>query len=87
MSDIEEQIQKLREHVPEDKSDDDIRRLIEEAGGDEVSRYTPQDQISFNFFLCIQPNKLLAYCAQNLISQKIAEWWESGGNDGTLIIF
>ena len=43
MSDIEEQIQKLREHVPEDKSDDDIRRLIEEAGGDEVSRYTPQD--------------------------------------------
>ena len=36
MSDIEEQIQKLREHVPEDKSDDDIRRLIEEAGGDEV---------------------------------------------------
>jgi hypothetical protein len=36
MGDIEEQIQKLREHVPEDKTDDEIRQLIEETGGDEV---------------------------------------------------
>ena len=36
MADIEDQIQKLKEHVPEDKTDDDIRALIESSGGDEV---------------------------------------------------
>jgi hypothetical protein len=36
MADIDEQIQKLREHVPDDKTDDELRALIEEAGGDEV---------------------------------------------------
>ena len=36
MADIEDQIQKLKEHVPEDKTDDDIRVLIESSGGDEV---------------------------------------------------
>jgi len=36
MGDINEQIQKLREHVPDDKTDDELRELIEEAGGDEV---------------------------------------------------
>ncbi len=36
MSDIQEQIEKLREHVPDDKTNEDIRKLIEETGGDEV---------------------------------------------------
>eukprot|EP00615_Pteridomonas_danica_P000507 CAMPEP_0114337758 /NCGR_PEP_ID=MMETSP0101-20121206/6578_1 /TAXON_ID=38822 ORGANISM="Pteridomonas danica, Strain PT" /NCGR_SAMPLE_ID=MMETSP0101 /ASSEMBLY_ACC=CAM_ASM_000211 /LENGTH=980 /DNA_ID=CAMNT_0001470103 /DNA_START=84 /DNA_END=3026 /DNA_ORIENTATION=+ len=37
MGDIEEHIQKLREHVPDDKTNDDIRKLIEETGGDEAA--------------------------------------------------
>lgn len=37
MGDIEEHIQKLREHVPDDKTNDDIRQLIEETGGDEAA--------------------------------------------------
>jgi hypothetical protein len=37
MGDIEEQIQKLREHVPDDKTNEDIRALIEETGGDEAA--------------------------------------------------
>lgn len=37
MSDVDEQISKLREHVPDDKTDADIRALIEDSGGDEVS--------------------------------------------------
>jgi hypothetical protein len=39
MGDIEEQIEKLREHVPDDKTNDDIRQLIEETGGDEVANF------------------------------------------------
>jgi hypothetical protein len=45
MGDIEEQIQKLREHVPDDKTNEDIRALIEETGGDEV--------IFFSYFFYI----------------------------------
>mmetsp|Transcript_39461 Transcript_39461/g.72705 ORF Transcript_39461/g.72705 Transcript_39461/m.72705 type:complete len:993 (+) Transcript_39461:78-3056(+) len=37
MSEVDEQIAKLREHVPEGKTDNDIRVLIEETGGDEAS--------------------------------------------------
>jgi len=33
--DIEEHIQKLREHVPDNKTDDEIRAVIEETNGDE----------------------------------------------------
>ena len=35
---IEAEIVKLREHVPDDRTDTDIRALIEECGGDNVSK-------------------------------------------------
>jgi hypothetical protein len=35
---IEAEIVKLREHVPDDRTDTDIRALIEECGGDKVSK-------------------------------------------------
>lgn len=53
MGDVEEHISKLREHVPDDKTDDDIRQLIEETGGDEVSFCC--------FFLCLQSTYLKTY--------------------------
>ena len=34
--DVDEHIAKLREHVPEGTTDDQIRQLIEDTGGDEV---------------------------------------------------
>lgn len=47
MADIDEQIQKLREHVPEDKTDEELRALIEEAGGDEVRFPFPSEMLFF----------------------------------------
>ena len=46
---LEEQVAKLREHIPDDKSDDDIRRVIEECMGDKVSF-----EISYNWISHIE---------------------------------
>ena len=40
MGGIKEQIAKLREHVPDDKTDGELRAVIEQANGDEVSSPT-----------------------------------------------
>jgi hypothetical protein len=50
---LEEQVAKLREHVPDDKSDGDIRRVIEECMGDKVSF-----EISYNWISHIEPQQV-----------------------------
>ena len=35
---IDEQVEKLREHVPDDKTDRDIRGLIETCGDNKVNK-------------------------------------------------
>jgi len=99
MGDIEDQIQKLREHVPDDKTDDELRQLIESAGGDEVRRrftwlrngpHAPTP--SPGFIRALTPHLPPCACARTLqaiIQGKIAEWWEASagaeeeGGEGT----
>jgi len=61
MADIDEQIQKLREHVPDDKTDEELRALIEEAGGDEVRLFFPSDMFisrrQADVFVCSLPGR------------------------------
>jgi|AntAceMinimDraft_5_1070358.scaffolds.fasta_scaffold165765_1 hypothetical protein len=93
MGDINEQIQKLREHVPDDKTDDELRELIEEAGGDEVGPLAlVKIKIGRDGRVAHasrpSPRRLTAHTrssvavfrllfVQAIIQGKIAEWWEA----------